>query len=169
MARSTVFTFPDPVNEVSARLVAAGAVAMSAAVAVGGLTWVLVPLAFGFVARVAAGPRFSPLGRLVTQVITPRLPVAPKWVPGPPKRFAQGIGAVLSVSAAVLALGFGAVGAAYVLLAFIVVAATLESVFGFCLGCTIFAALMRVGVIPSEVCERCDDIWSRGGALDSVA
>ncbi len=56
------------------------------------------------------------------------------------------------------------------LLGFIVVAATLESVFGFCLGCTIFAALMRVGVIPQEVCERCDDIWGRGtaGALDSA-
>ena len=70
-----------------------------------------------------------------------------------------------SIKAAVVStFMFGAVGAAYVLLAFIVVAATLESVFGFCLGCTIFAALMRVGVIPSEVCERCDDIWSRGAA-----
>ena len=66
------------------------------------------------------------------------------------------------MSAAVLALGAGEVGAAYVLLGLIVVAATLESVFAFCLGCTIFAALMRVGVIPAEVCERCDDIWGRG-------
>ena len=106
----------------------------------------------------------------MTRVITPALGLPEKLVAGPPKRFAQGIGAVLSVSAAVLALGVGSVGAAYVLLGFIVVAATLESVFGFCLGCTIFAALMRVGVIPQEVCERCDDIWGRGaaGALDSA-
>jgi len=160
MARSTVFTFPDPVNEVSARLVAAGAVAMSAAVAIGGLTWVLVPLAFGFVARVAAGPRFSPLGRLVTQVVTPRLSVAPKWVPGPPKRFAQGIGAVLSVAALVCALA-GSVGAARVLAGMITVAASLEAVLGYCLGCKIFALLMRVGVVPEAVCEACNDLSKR--------
>ncbi len=91
---------------------------------------------------------FSPLGQLVTRVITPRLGVPEQLVAGPPKRFAQGIGAVLSVSAAVLALGFGEDSAAYVLLGLIVVAATLESVFGFCVGCTIFAGLMRVGCHP---------------------
>jgi hypothetical protein len=39
-------------------------------------------------------------------------------------------------------------------------AALLESGFGICLGCTTFALLMRVGVIPEEVCERCNDIWA---------
>jgi hypothetical protein len=34
----------------------------------------------------------------------------PKYVPGPPKRFAQGVGAALITVAAVLALGFGAGG-----------------------------------------------------------
>lgn len=160
MAARDVFTFPNPVNEVSARLVAAGAVAMSAAVAVAGWTWVLVPLAFGFVARVAAGPRFSPLGRLVTQVITPRLGLPPRWVAGPPKRFAQGIGAVLSVSALVAALA-GSSGAARVLAAMITVAAFLEAAFGFCLGCKIFAALMRAGVVSETVCEACNDLSKR--------
>ena len=37
---------------------------MALAVAVLGQTWILVPLAYGFVARVAAGPRYSPLGLL---------------------------------------------------------------------------------------------------------
>ena len=82
-------------------------------------------------------------------------------MPGPPKRFAQGIGAVLSVTAAVLALGFGQVLAAYVLLGLLVVAATLEAVFGLCLGCKIFAGLMRLGVIPEAVCAECNDIWNR--------
>ena len=36
----------------------------------------------------------------------------------------------------------------------------LESVFAFCLGCKIFAVLMRMGVVPDKVCERCNDIWS---------
>ena len=158
-----MFTFPDPVNEVSARLVAAGVVLMAGAALVFDLRWMTAVLAYGFVARVLAGPRFSPLGQLVTRVVTPRLPVAPRPVPGPPKRFAQGIGAVLSVAAAVLALGAGAWGAAQVLLAALVVAATLESAFGLCLGCRMFALLMRVGVIPESMCERCNDLWGTAG------
>jgi hypothetical protein len=112
------------------------------------------------VARVLAGPTLSPLGQLATRVITPRLGVAPRWVPGPPKRFSQGIGAVLTVAAAVLALGFDEQTAVDVLLALVIVAATLESVFAFCIGCKIFAVLMRAGVIPPEFCENCNDIWS---------
>jgi hypothetical protein len=81
-------------------------------------------------------------------------------VAGPPKRFAQGIGVAFSVTAAVLAVGFGLRGAAYVVLGLLVVAATLESVFGLCLGCKAFAVLMKLGVIPDDVCERCNDIWA---------
>lgn len=123
-----------------------------------GAPWLIVVIAYGFVARVLAGPRLSPLGQLVTRMITPRLGVAPRMVPGPPKRFAQAIGATFSVSAAVLAVGFGATVAADVLLGCLVLAATLESVFGLCLGCKLFAVLMRLGVIPAAVCERCNNI-----------
>ncbi|HUQ64112.1 MAG TPA: DUF4395 domain-containing protein [Acidimicrobiales bacterium] len=153
-----LFSFPDPVNEVSARLVAGGVVLMSLAAIAFDLPWLTVVIAYGFVARVLTGPTLSPLGQLVTRVITPRVAAPAKLVPGPPKRFAQGMGAVMSVTAAVLALGFGARGAAYVLLGLLVAAATLESVFAFCLGCRIFAILMRAGVIPESVCERCNDL-----------
>ena len=44
----------------------------------------------------------------------------------------------------------------------VIVAATLESVCALCLGCKIFAVLMRVGVIPESVCEECSDIWLHG-------
>src|SRR3954449_11510336 len=80
--------FPDPVNEVSARLVATGVVIMVVAAIVLDWRWLTVVLAYGFVARVLTGPKASPLGQLVTRVITPRLPVEPTMVPGPPKRFA---------------------------------------------------------------------------------
>lgn len=160
MSASALFSFPNPVNEVSARLVAGGVVLMSLATVVLDQPWLTAVIAYGFVARVLTGPKLSPLGQLVTRVITPRLGVAPKLVPGPPKRFAQGMGAVMSVTAAVLALGFGLSGPAYVLLGFLVVAATLESAFAYCLGCRIFGLLMRAGVIPSEVCDRCQDIWA---------
>lgn len=154
-----LLSFPDPVNEVSARLVAAGVVAMSVAAILLDQRWLTVVIAYGFVARVLTGPTLSPLGLLVTRVVTPRLPVAPKYVPGPPKRFAQGLGAMFSLTAAVLALAFDAWTAAQVALGLLAGAAFLEAAFAFCLGCTIFAALMRAGVIPEEVCERCNDVW----------
>jgi hypothetical protein len=154
-----MLSFPDPVNEVSARLVAAGVVLMGLAAVLLDAEWILIPLAYGFVARVLTGPTLSPLGQLVTRVITPRLGVEPKYVPGPPKRFAQGIGVVFSVTALVLAFGFDDFAAAKVVLALLVTAAFLESVFALCLGCKAFAVLMRLGVIPEEVCERCNDIW----------
>lgn len=153
MAR--IVGFPDPVNETSARLVAAGACAMSLLVALGGQHWVLIPLAYGFVARVVSGPTLSPLGQLVTRVITPRLGVRHHFVPGPPKRFAQGIGATLAAAALIAHFVFGATGLAEVLAGAIAVAAFLEAAFAFCLGCKIFAGLMRVGVIPESVCEAC--------------
>src|SRR4051812_25188432 len=97
-----LFSFPNPVNEVSARLVAGGVVLLGLATIVFDQPWLLLVLAYGFLARVLTGPTLSPLGQFVTRVATPRLGVDPRWVPGPPKRFAQGIGATLSVSAVFL-------------------------------------------------------------------
>lgn len=153
-----MFSFPNPLNEVSARLVAGGVVLMGLATIAFNLKWLTVVLAYGFVARVLTGPSLSPLGQLVTRVITPRLPFSPKPVAGPPKRFAQGIGVLFSVSALVLTLS-GHWGAARIVLGLLVVAASLEAVFGLCLGCKVFALLMRAGVVPPEVCERCNNIW----------
>jgi len=155
-----LFSFPNPVNEVSARGVATGVVILALATIVFDQPWLTIPLAYGFIARVLTGPKLSPLGQLVTRVITPRLPFAPKYVAGPPKRFAQGVGVAFSVTAAVLALGFDQRGAAYVVLGMLVVAATLEAALGLCLGCKVFALLMKAGLIPPEVCERCNDIWA---------
>src|SRR2546430_9052297 len=137
---SRLLAFPNPVNEVSARLVAGGVVVMASLCIGLRQPWILVALAYGFVARVLTGPTLSPLGQLVTRVLTPLLPFAAKHVPGPPKRFAQGIGATLSVVALVLAFGFDATTLAYVCVTLILVAATLESVFACCLGCKLFAA-----------------------------
>jgi hypothetical protein len=163
-----LFRFPNPVNEVSARLVAGGVVLQCVAFLAFRQWWQLIPLAYGFVARVLSGPTLSPLGQLVTRVITPRLGVAEKLVPGPPKRFAQSIGATLSVSALV-AWAVDVRWLAIVLVALIVVAATLESVFAICLGCIIFARLMRWGVIPASVCESCGDIGGRLTAASNLS
>jgi hypothetical protein len=152
--------FPNPVNELVARVVAAGVVLQAVAFLVTRWPIFLVTLAVGFGLRVLAGPRWSPLALLASRVIVPRLPVAPKMVPGPPKRFAQGIGAMVTTAALVTWL-VGAEGLALVLVGLIVVAAVLESVFAVCLGCRIFAGLMRIGVIPASVCVECADISAR--------
>ena len=156
--RARLFGFPNPVNETSARLVAGGVVLQAVLFLALRQWWVLVPLTYGFLARVLSGPRFSPLGQFVTRVVTPRLRVEHRFVPGPPKRFAQGMGACMSIVAAVLALAAGQETAAYALLGLLALAASLEAVLALCLGCRIFAFLMRVGVIPPEVCARCADL-----------
>jgi hypothetical protein len=153
------FSFPNPVNEVSARLVAGGVLVMGIATVAFDLKWITLVLAYGFVARVLTGPKLSPLGQLVTRVITPSLHVDERPVAGPPKRFAQGMGAAFTLSALGLTLG-GYWTGAKIVLGLLIIAAFLESVFAYCMGCKVFAFLMRVGVVPEEVCERCNDIWA---------
>jgi hypothetical protein len=157
------FSFPHPVNETSARIVAGGVVAMSVLFLVTQSGWVLVPLTYGFVARVLTGPTMSPLGRIATQVVTPRLKGNHKFVPGPPKRFAQGVGLLFSGAASLL-WATGNLGAAQVVIAVLVVAAGLESFFAICLGCIMFGVLMRMGVIPEDICEECSNIHLRSAA-----
>lgn len=70
---AAVLSFPDPVNEVSARLVAGGVVLLSVTAIALDVSWLMAAIAYGFVARVLAGPTFSPLGQLVTRVISPGL------------------------------------------------------------------------------------------------
>jgi len=154
------FPFPNPANETSARLVAAGVVVISTTFLLTNSTFVLVALAYGFAARVAAGPAFSPLAIFVTRVVTPKLNFNHKFVPGPPKRFAQTIGLVFSSSALLLALLDFSL-AAKLVIAGLIFAALLESVFAICLGCIAFSYLMKLGAIPESVCESCNDISLR--------
>ena len=154
------FPFPNPANETSARLVAAGVVVISTTFLLTNSTLVLVALVYGFAARVAAGPAFSPLAIFVTRVVTPKLNFNHKFVPGPPKRFAQTIGLVFSSSALLLALLDFSLAAKLVITG-LIFAALLESVFAICLGCIAFSYLMKLGAIPESVCESCNDISLR--------
>lgn len=155
----TAFGFPAIVNDKAARVVAAlvGLVAVVALLT--GWLWLSAVLAVGFALRVASGPRFDPFGQLATKVIAPRLG-DPVLVPGPPKRFAQAVGLVLTL----VATGFLLAGlptVTTVLLAVLLVFATLESAFGFCAGCYAFGLLMRAGLVPEETCAACNDISLR--------
>ena len=168
MQIARLFSFPNPVNEVSARLVAGAVVILAGCAVALQQRWLLVPLAYGFLARVLTGPRLSPIGQLVTRVITPRLSIADRFVAGPPKRFAQGVGAAVSLSAVALAFsGHDRLG--WVLVVALISAASLEAFAGYCLGCKAFAILMRVGFVPASVCLECADVSDRLAATRSGA
>jgi hypothetical protein len=82
-------------------------------------------------------------------------------VAGPPKRFAQAIGATFTIAIALVALVAGDHPVADVLLGAMILAAGLESIFAICVGCEVFALLMRTGVIPESVCLECADVTLR--------
>jgi hypothetical protein len=156
----TLFSFPPVVNETAVRVTAAGVALMSATAVVTQRPELLAVIAYGFCARTAAGPRLSPLALLATRVVAPRLTASPRLVPGPPKRFAQSMGAVGSLGA-LLAYALGRPTLAFTLAALIAVLATLEAALGLCLGCLIHARLVRRGVLRSVECAECADISLR--------
>jgi hypothetical protein len=158
------FAFPHPVNEVSARLVAGGTALLGLACLVFAQPWIAGVLAVEFVLRVLFGPRVDPLALLVTHVIVPRLGWAERPTAGPPKRFAQGIGAVVTVGASAFFL-VGWTTPGFALIAMLVVFAALESTIGLCVGCKLFAVLMRVGIIPEAICQECADLSVRARRL----
>ncbi|HXY43049.1 MAG TPA: DUF4395 domain-containing protein [Acidimicrobiales bacterium] len=168
---ANIIGFPNPVNETSARVVAGGVVAMGTAAIALDQPWILLPLTYGFAARVLTGPKLSPLGQFATKVVTPRLNIEHRFVPGPPKRLAQGVGLAMSGTALVLA-ATGRRRLAYRVLAGLVGAASLEAFFGFCIACRAFPLLMKTGIIPEDVCKECADFWSRpketGDELDEA-
>ena len=153
------FAFPNPVNEYAARATAGIVVVLSVAALLSQSGWALWAIAIGFALRVAGGPRYSPEGWLAVHVIAPRLGPA-RLVAGPPKRFAQALGLVVSVAAATLHAS-GLAVAAWSVFGIVVVAASLDAFVGFCLGCWIFGRLQDAGLIPASVCEACSNV---GGA-----
>jgi hypothetical protein len=154
------FSFPNPVNDAAARTVALGVLTMAVVALATNTAWLLIPLTYGFVARVAAGPKISPLGQFAVRVAAPRLTKWQKPVPGPPKRFAQAMGLTFTGAATIVWLSAGWSDARWILVP-LIVAASLEGLAGYCLGCTVFGWLMRRGMIPEEICVECADLSRR--------
>jgi Domain of unknown function (DUF4395) len=150
-----LFSFPNPVNETSARFVAGAVAVLSVLTVAFQQGWLLPVLAYGFLARALTGPTLSPLGLLATRVVTPRLNVTHRYSPGPAKRFAQAVGAAFTVSATLLWFVAGAHTAALVLVGVLAGFASLEAAVGLCVGCRAFYLGMRLGIVPPSVCEEC--------------
>jgi hypothetical protein len=147
-----LFSFPSRVNERAARLVAAGAATSSLVALASGASWLVPIIAGGFLLRVGWGPLLSPTARLAMWG-APKL-WETRLVAGAPKRFAQAIGAALTVAASVLiALGHPTLSGA--LLATIALFATLEAALSFCLGCWLYGQFQRLGIFPADSCAEC--------------
>lgn len=96
-----------------------------------------------FLSGVTLGVQRTPTAHVFKTFIRPRLsPPAGLEDPRPP-RFAQGIGLAFTV-VALLGFATGALLVAQVAIGFAVVAALLNAVFGFCLGCELYLLGLRL-------------------------
>ncbi|SDB92861.1 protein of unknown function [Raineyella antarctica] len=152
---------PALVDEVSVRLIAGVVLAVGIVALVTQQWWLYALLAIDFTIRAVAGPRHSPLAQLVNRWIRPLVRIAPRLTAFTPKRFAAGIGAVMTAALTVLWLVRFAAPAPGLGVAMLVIAAVmvlfpaLEAVLGLCVGCKIFGLLGRVGLISEDVCVDC--------------
>jgi hypothetical protein len=159
--------FPTVVDDMTVRLIAAVVLVIGIIALAASQWWLYAVLAVDFSLRAALGPSASPIALLVQRWIRPTVAAAKRPTPGPPKRFAATIGAVLTVAATALwlvSLSTGSsVAAAWVvgIGVVMVVFPALESVLGICVGCILFSGLMRVGLVPEEICLDCADITRR--------
>jgi hypothetical protein len=164
--------FPSIVDDVTVRLIAAGVLVVSTLALLTGQWWLYAVLAAEFVLRAGWGPSASPLARGVQRYVRTRICAAPRYTAGPPKRFAAGIGAVMTTAAAVLGLvalltgSAAAAGAVLVIGVVMVLFPALEAFFGLCVGCVLFGLLMRAGLVPEEICLDCADLTRRSSRTE---
>jgi len=109
-------------------------------------TVLLSALSLLFLWGAAAGIARHPWGLIYKRLVRPRLSPPEELEDAAPPTFAQAVGFVITAIAVVLQL-VGVPYAAVVGAALAFVAAFLNAVFGYCLGCQIYLLLLRVGVI----------------------
>jgi len=101
-------------------------------------------LAAMFLPGAAIGPQATIQSYLFRTLVSPRIGAPVTTESFRPPRFAQLVGLVFAVLAAVL--GFAGITAGfYVFAGFVLAASFLNSVFGFCLGCETYLLLTRLG------------------------
>jgi Domain of unknown function (DUF4395) len=109
-------------------------------------TILLLLIVIVFAIGAFAGIAKHPYGAIFKKFIRPNL-AAPTELENPkPPTFAQLIGFIITLVGLILAL-FGLTTGALIAVAFAFVAAFLNSVFGYCLGCQIYVLLVRAGIV----------------------
>jgi hypothetical protein len=161
--------FPRVVDDVTVRLVAGVVLVLAITALALGQWWIYAVLAVDFTLRTAFGPKVSPLAQGVQRLVRPRVSAPARPTAGPPKRFAAGIGAVLTTGAAVLWILGVAAPIVVAIGVIMIIFPALESILGICVGCRLFAVLMRLGLVPAEICLECADISLRQRRLPDPA
>lgn len=161
--------FPRVVDDVTVRLIATIVLVLAIAALALHQWWIYAVLAVDFTLRTAFGPKASPLAQGVQRFVRPRVKAPKRPTAGAPKRFAAGVGAALTAVAAALWV-LGVAGPVVVTIgAVMIVFPALEAVLGLCVGCKVFAALMKLGIVPEEICLECADISLRQRKVPSPA
>ena len=161
--------FPPVVDDVTVRLIAAVVLVLALAALSLHQWWIYAVLALDFTLRTAFGPKASPLAQGVQRFVRPRVKAPAVPTAGPPKRFAAGIGAALTTVAALLWILDVAAPLVVAIGAVMIVFPALESILGLCVGCRLFGVLMRLGLVPEEICLECADISLRQRKLPNPA
>lgn len=163
----TFSRFPAIVDEVTVRLIAAAVLVLGVLALLTQQWWIYAVLALDFTLRAAIGPQVSPIARAVQAWVRPRVTVPRRPTAGTPKRFAATIGAAMTLAATTfwvvnLATGSGAALTAVVAIGLVMaVFPALEAGLGLCVGCKLFGGLMRLGLVPEDICLDCADITRR--------
>lgn len=129
------------VDENAARTVAAIVVVLAAISLWAPASFLVAALAVDFTIRGFVNRRYSPL-RWVAKRVTGAFGWPIKPVYAPPKQFAARIGSVLTIVATALHLA-GLHIPAVIVTAMLIVAASLEAGFGFCIACWIYPVVFR--------------------------
>lgn len=109
-------------------------------------TVLLAAICAGFAWGAFAGIQRHPYGVLFRRFVRPRLGPPAEFEDAAPPSFAQGVGFVISLLGVTAgAFGLTPVLAVFAALAF--VAAFLNAVFGYCLGCRMYVLLLRARII----------------------
>lgn len=113
-----------------------------------------------FFAKVILGPKFSPISRVANLIVSKQ---QPEYVGAIQKRFAWSIGLLLSGTMMILLFGFGIQGIPNLIICGICLTFMFfETAFGICVGCKIYSALLKAGVLkepeyrpacPGNVCS----------------
>ena len=131
-----LFSFPDPVNDLAALVVATGVVVMAVVAVAVPEPWLLVVITYGFWARALTGPKLSPLGQLATRVVAPRLGASSP--PAHPSDLLRGWGPPSPLRRCCCGLYGTKTPASRAVLGLMIVAASLEAFAGYCIGCKVF-------------------------------
>jgi hypothetical protein len=161
--------FPRVVDDVTVRLIATVVLVLAVAALALHQWWIYAVLAVDFILRTTFGPKTSPVALGVQRFVRPRVRARRRPTAGPPKRFAAGVGAALTAVAAVLWV-LGIAGPAVVTIGVVmIVFPALEAILGLCVGCKAFGVLMRLGIVPAEICLECADISLRQARMSDPA